>query len=267
MKKKLIMLGIITVLVVVTASLGACSKSSTTVNQLSTTTTSATAEVTAAIPTSSASPMTSAAPTPSSTTTTAPPASTSSQTTAASSTPVSSGNGLSDLVDKAAKVAYYSCQVSMTSGTTTQSMTESVKTGNPTELRIEISIAGQTTDEIFDGQNYYMYMPASNTAYEVSAATIAANTTNANSITQDNPVLIGPDTINGMDCTVYQYTAQGVTSKIWIWNEYGLPVQIVSGTTTIVYSNFSFSAIPDSEFQLPTGVTITTMPTIPTTSP
>jgi ABC-type glycerol-3-phosphate transport system permease component len=93
------------------------------------------------------------------------------------------------------------------------------------------------------------------------------NSGNTSSLTQYNPVLVGPDTMNGMARTVYQYTVHGVSTKIWIWNQYGLPVQMVSGTTTIVYSNYSFSAIADSEFQLPAGVAVTTLPMIPTTTP
>jgi outer membrane lipoprotein-sorting protein len=149
-------------------------------------------------------------------------------------------------------------------------MNEWVKTGNPTKLRMEITAAGQTTDIIYDGQNYYMYMPSANIAYQMSvtaAQQYTANSGDTSSLTQYNPVLVGPDTVNGMACTVYQYTVQGVSTKIWIWNQYGLPVQMVSGTTTIVYSNYSFSSIADSEFQLPAGVTVTTMPVIPTTTP
>jgi hypothetical protein len=253
MKKNLSMLAIITVLAVVIASLGACSKATTT-NQTSTTTTSST---------------TSVAPTTATTTKTT-TTSTEAQTTAVSSTTTSTGNGLADLLGKAATVAYYSCQVNITNGTDTENMNEWVKTGNPTKLRMEITAAGQTTDIIYDGQNYYMYMPSANIAYQLSVAAAqqyTANSGNTSSLTQYNPVLVGPDTVNGMACTVYQYTVQGVSTKIWIWNQYGLPVQMVSGTTTIVYSNYSFSSIADSEFQLPAGVTVTTMPVIPTTTP
>ena len=253
MRKKLIMLAIITVLAVVIASLGACTKATTT-NQTSTTTTSATTSIATAT----------------STTTKATTTSTEAQTTAVSSTTTSTGNGLTDLLGKAATVAYYSCQVSITDGTNTENMNEWVKTGNPTKLRMEITAAGQTTDIIYDGQNYYMYMPSANIAYQMSvtaAQQYTANSGDTSSLTQYNPVLVGPDTVNGMACTVYQYTVQGVSTKIWIWNQYGLPVQMVSGTTTIVYSNYSFSSIADSEFQLPAGVTVTTMPVIPTTTP
>ena len=253
MRKKLIMLAIITVLAVVIASLGACTKATTT-NQTSTTTTSATTSIATAT----------------STTTKATTTSTEAQTTAVSSTTTSTGNGLTDLLGKAATVAYYSCQVSITDGTNTENMNEWVKTGNPAKLRMEITAAGQTTDIIYDGLNYYMYMPSANIAYQMSvtaAQQYTANSGDTSSLTQYNPVLVGPDTVNGMACTVYQYTVQGVSTKIWIWNQYGLPVQMVSGTTTIVYSNYSFSSIADSEFQLPAGVTVTTMPVIPTTTP
>jgi len=258
MKKKLSMLAIITVLAVVIASLGACSKATTT-NQTTTTTksTTTTSSTTSLAPTTS---------TPAKTTTT----STEAKTTAASSTTTSTGNGLADLLGKAASVSYYYCEVNMTNGTGTSNMKEWIKTGNPAKMRMEIAAVGQTTDIIYDGQNYYMYMPSANIAYQLSVAAAqqyTANSGDTSSLTQYNPVLVGPDTVNGMACTVYQYTIQGVSTKIWIWNQYGLPVQMVSDTITIVYSNYSFSAIDDSMFQLPAGVIVTTMPAIPTTAP
>jgi hypothetical protein len=252
MKKKLSLLAIITMLAVVIASLGACSKATTT-NQTSTTTSSTT----------------SIAPTTSTTTKTT-TTSTAAQTTTVASTTAATGNGLSDLIGKAASVSYYYCEVNMTSGTDTSNMKEWIKTGNPAKIRMEVAAAGQTTDIIYDGQNYYMYMPAANMAYQMSVASAqqyTSNSGNTSSLSQYNPVLVGPDTVNGMACTVYQYTVQGVSTKIWIWNQYGLPVKMVSDTTTIVYSNYSFSAIDDSMFQLPAGVIVTTMPVIPTTTP
>jgi hypothetical protein len=251
MKKKLSMLAIITVLAVVMASLGACSKATT--NQLSSTTksTTATSGVVTSVKTTSTS------------------TNTTTKTTVASTT-AATGNGLSDLIGKAASVSYYYCEVNMTSGTETSNMKEWIKTGNPAKMRMEIAAVGQTTDIIYDGQNYYMYMPAANMAYQMSVASAqqyTSNSGNTSSLSQYNPVLVGPDTVNGMACTVYQYTVQGISTKIWIWNQYGLPVKMVSDTTTIVYSNYSFSAIDDSMFQLPAGVIVTTMPVIPTTTP
>ena len=219
MKKKLIMLAIITMLAVVIASLGACSKATT--NQTSTTTTSTT---------------TSVAPTASTTTKTT-TKTTTAQTTTVASTTAATGNGLSDLIGKAASVSYYYCEVNMTSGADTSNMKEWIKTGNPAKMRMEVAAVGQTTDIIYDGQNYYMYMPAANMAYQMSVASAqqyTSNSGNTSSLSQYNPVLVGPDTVNGMACTVYQYTVQGISTKVWIWNQYGLPVKMVSDTTTIV---------------------------------
>jgi hypothetical protein len=257
MKKKLSMLAIITVLAVVMASLGACSKATT--NQLSSTTksTTATSGVVTSVKTTS-------------TTTKTTTKTTAAQTTTVASTTAATGNGLSDLIGKAASVSYYYCEVNMTSGTDTSNMKEWIKTGNPAKIRMEVAAVGQTTDIIYDGQNYYMYMPAANMAYQMSVASAqqyTSNSGNTSSLSQYNPVLVGPDTVNGMACTVYQYTVQGISTKIWIWNQYGLPVKMVSDTTTIVYSNYSFSAIDDSMFQLPAGVIVTTMPVIPTAAP
>jgi hypothetical protein len=257
MKKKLSMLAIITMLAVVMASLGACSKATT--NQLSSTTksTTATSGVVTSVKTTS-------------TTTKTTTKTTAAQTTTVASTTAATGNGLSDLIGKAASVSYYYCEVNMTSGTDTSNMKEWIKTGNPAKIRMEVAAVGQTTDIIYDGQNYYMYMPAANMAYQMSVASAqqyTSNSGNTSSLSQYNPVLVGPDTVNGMACTVYQYTVQGISTKVWIWNQYGLPVKMVSDTTTIVYSNYSFSAIDDSMFQLPAGVIVTTMPVIPTTGP
>ena len=240
-------------MVLVMASLVGCSKASATTNQLSSTTksTTATSGVVTSVKTTSTS------------------TNTTTKTTVASTT-AATGNGLSDLIGKAASVSYYYCEVNMTSGTDTSNMKEWIKTGNPAKIRMEVAAVGQTTDIIYDGQNYYMYLPAANMAYQMSVASAqqyTANSGDTSSLTQYNPVLVGPDTVNGMACTVYQYTIQGVSTKIWIWNQYGLPVQMVSDTITIVYSNYSFSAIDDSMFQLPAGVIVTTMPAIPTTAP
>jgi hypothetical protein len=93
-----------------------------------------------------------------------------------------------------------------------------------------------------------------------SAAQYSSDSSGSSSIIQYNPVLIGSATVNGMDCYEYQYTLQGVTTNMWISKQYGLPVRVVSGTTTMDYTNFSFTGITDSTFQLPAGATLITMP-------
>ena len=45
---------------------------------------------------------------------------------------------------------------------------------------------------------------------------------------------------------------------MWISKQYGLPVEVSSGGTTITYSNYTFSAIDASLFQLPAGAIMIT---------
>jgi len=81
---------------------------------------------------------------------------------------------------------------------------------------------------------------------------------------QNNQTLtiLGIETIDGMTATVIQYTPSQVgnstTMKMWIWNEKGVPLKALSTQTseetTIMmeyeYSNYSFSDIPDSTFNV-----------------
>ena len=141
-------------------------------------------------------------------------------------------------------------------------MKEWLKSGNPAKFRMEITAAGQTTIMISDGQNYYMMLDA-NTAYKMSATLAqqySSESGNASSATQYNPVFMGSETVNGVDCYVYQYTVQGVTAKMWLSKSNGMTIRIVSGTTTMDYTNYSFAAIADSMFTLPAGVMMITMP-------
>ena len=147
----------------------------------------------------------------------------------------------------------------MTSGTDVSNMKEWVKTGNPTKLRMEITAAGVgTTIMIYDGQNYYTYDPTTKYAFKISVPTTQPS--EADSITQYSPEYVGSETINGIDCAIYQYTVQGVITKMWISKQNGMTIKLVSGTTTMEYSNYSFSAIADSMFMLPADAIMMTIP-------
>lgn len=74
-------------------------------------------------------------------------------------------------------------------------------------------------------------------------------------ITGYQPTVIGSETVNGKDCLVFEYTAQGVQQKWWVDKENGWPVKIEitspQGTTLLEYTNVEFVDIPDSEFEFP----------------
>lgn len=133
------------------------------------------------------------------------------------------------------------------------------------KMRMETTEQGQNV-VIFidtDTKTMYLYMPAQNTAMkmDLSQAPESAST-DANSILQYNPTILGTETLDGKLCEVIQYTANGATSKVWLWQDKGLPVRIQSttssGITTIDFKNYDFSDIPDSQFDLPAGAQIST---------
>lgn len=204
--------------------------------------------------TTSAAPVTSTAPK----TTTAPATSTPAATTAASSTPAASGNDLATLLAKAAVYPSFYFEVKVTSPDGVSNMKEWFKTGNPAKFRMEITAAGQTSLMIFDGQNYYLYDSTTKSAIKMSVP--PSQPSDSSSIAQYTPVYIGSEVVNGIDCAIYQYTVQGVITKMWISKQNGMTIKVVSGTTTMEYSNYSFAAIADAMFALPPDAIIMTIP-------
>ncbi|MEN6349470.1 MAG: DUF4412 domain-containing protein [Syntrophomonas sp.] len=71
----------------------------------------------------------------------------------------------------------------------------------------------------------------------------------------------GKETIDGKTCLVYEFQDQNnETSKIWLWEDYGIPLKIESimdGKKSVLeYRNVKTDEIPDSMFELPADTTI-----------
>ena len=142
-------------------------------------------------------------------------------------------------------------------------MKEWVKGGNPSKFRMEITAATGSSIIIFDGTYNYFYDPVSKTAMKMSAASAASyssSSSNSTAINTYNPVYIGSETVNGVDCSVYSYTTAGVVTKMWISKANGMTIRVVSGTSTMDYTNYSFASIPDSTFQLPADAILISIP-------
>ena len=133
------------------------------------------------------------------------------------------------------------------------------------QLRMESTQQGQSVVMLINGdtKTMYMYMPAQNTAIKMDFSQAPKSASdNANSVLQYTPTVVGTETLDGKLCTVIQYTANGSTTKEWIWQAKGLPVRMqattTQGTSTTDFKNYDFSSIPDSTFQLPAGAQIST---------
>jgi hypothetical protein len=62
------------------------------------------------------------------------------------------------------------------------------------------------------------------------------------------------------DCIVYEMHAGNLTSKMWIWEEHGIPLKIIGGVgkeeIVVEFLSFVYGPVPDEMFELPQGATI-----------
>jgi len=135
------------------------------------------------------------------------------------------------------------------------------------KMRTEVSAQGQTTILIMDAQamTMYTYIPAQNMAMKMAwNPTTKSATEEAISVTGYHPVTVGTETIEGKVCTIVEYTVDGKTAKMWLWQQHGIPLRVEAqspqGLVVMEYKNISFEDIPDSMFTLPDGVQIVSMP-------
>lgn len=135
------------------------------------------------------------------------------------------------------------------------------------KMRTEFTAEGQTMVYLVDtnAKTMYMYMPAQNMAMKMDFGKAPQPMTK--SIEAYKPAVVGTETLDGKICLVFEYTAEGIKTKSWIWKEKGIPIRLEAaapaGTVVMEYKNVEFVDIPDSMFELPTGVQIVEIPFMP----
>jgi outer membrane lipoprotein-sorting protein len=79
----------------------------------------------------------------------------------------------------------------------------------------------------------------------------------------DNMLFNSRETFDGKECLVYETNFEGEMGKIWIWEEYGMPLRVEtqSGQDKIVaeFLNFEIGNVDDSVFELPEGTEVIDM--------
>lgn len=193
------------------------------------------------------------------------PATTSPAATSPSTTTTTSDLTLGDILGRAAGIASVQYDMVITApGTPTMTQAVWVKKN---KMRAEITQQGQTIVVLMDNDamTMYTYMPAENTAIKMSwSPTTKSAVDEAQSLSDYNPTILGTETVDGKVCTVVQYTVEGQTVKMWLWQDHGIPIRVeattAQGTTVMEYKNIQFVDIPDNMFTLPAGVQITQIP-------
>jgi len=135
-------------------------------------------------------------------------------------------------------------------------------------MRTEMTTGGQTIIIIANITRgiIYQYLPAQNMAMKMQSDKTPESSESPieiiKGIEKYNPKIVGIEKIDGKDCLVVEYNAEGTNIKSWIWKEKGFPLKMEistsSGTITTEFKNIEFVDIPDNMFELPAGVKIIT---------
>lgn len=112
----------------------------------------------------------------------------------------------------------------------------------------------------------YMYQPEQNMATQIDISSIETESyspqDSLEAVDPGDMVYADKETIDGKTCLVYEYKygVDNSTGKMWIWEEYGLPLKVEytqgEQELTVEYSNVQVGNIPDSTFELPEGVQV-----------
>ncbi len=132
--------------------------------------------------------------------------------------------------------------------------------------KMEGTSGGITQTTIMRPEGVYIYNSSNGTYVKTSSETPLSQQNFNDFLKQvkenKNYQVIGKETINGKTSTILSYTntsmGMNVDTKMWIWNEKGLPLKMemtmtfgsAVSTTTILMDNFSFADIPDSTFNI-----------------
>lgn len=134
--------------------------------------------------------------------------------------------------------------------------------------KMEYTMEGETVVMIFllDEDTMYMYYPDQNMAMKMTLDTSqmaqGTQTGDMPEILENEPSIVGTETIDGIECMVISFSPGGGTDvTLWVWTDTGFPVRTESITsdgkqTIMEYTNIDFSDIPDSVFEIPEDVQI-----------
>lgn len=143
-----------------------------------------------------------------------------------------------------------------------------VKAGNM-RSEMENPAGGEPILSIVNTQenSVYVYQPEMNQAIVLSMEDADVDTTSPKdylgAADPDNMMYSSKEMFDGKECLVYETTYDGGKGKIWIWEEYGMPLRVesVSGQDKVIveFLNFEIGDVDDSVFQLPQGTEIIDM--------
>ena len=136
------------------------------------------------------------------------------------------------------------------------------------KVKMAIDFDGQKIINLVNIKNNsgYSYFPSHNLAIKIGAdevqETLEGSIKNHALFVLDyDPIIVASEIFDNKECIVIEYATNRERVKMWIWEEYGLPVQIkietLQGVFTTKVNNIELIDIPDEIFELPDGTEIT----------
>lgn len=176
---------------------------------------------------------------------------------------------LADLMSKAKNLdgVYYETVLKSDQLTTVSKMWQQGK-----KMRSETTMAGMQLIMIVnpDKNLYCTYMPDTKTAMTLDEnAKKSMKDSTADKWANEAAAVYkvtGSEKKDGYDCKVVEGQPEGLNPvKMWIREDIGMPVAFETGlngkTMTMEFKNYKVGGIEDNMFELPAGVTVTSMPT------
>ncbi len=170
------------------------------------------------------------------------------------------------IIERAKEVSYVSYDVEMDSPS---QKLEGKMWQKGDKIRMEGNVMGEETVVIMDNEErtVHTYFPDRDVATKVDFSDVeevkeSSAKYQAEELPERNPVVIGRETVNGMECIVVEYAQnEESTGKMWIWEEHGLPVKFEINETVTEIKNVVFDEFSDDKFELPEGTPVVEVPT------
>lgn len=171
-------------------------------------------------------------------------------------------NTLTTIINKATQITSMSYKMNFTSNSETISvMTYAIWEKAP-YMKINITVNGFSYTVISRPNGTFMYNSITHN-WTANTLSLPKNmSTFTNELLTTNLTRVGTETFDGKNATIIAYNKTGIDSttniRVWLWNDHGVPLKMMltdnmAGTittSTVLYTNYSFTDIPDSTFNL-----------------
>jgi hypothetical protein len=164
---------------------------------------------------------------------------------------------LADLVDQWPESFVMTQKVTDTETDETTTFEMAMKMGEeqPLKVRMEMQQGGALID--YEERVQYAWTAESGTVMKMDLSETQMEHENPYADIDPDSKITGSETIDGVECWIVETTdTEGKTVTSWVSKEHGLMQRTETENTVVEYEYQQIGSVPDSEFQVPEGMTI-----------